>query len=45
LQPKPSVILLRIGNATNRSLMLWLRERWPGVQSLLERGETFIEVR
>ena len=41
----PTVIWLRIGNATNRNLIQWLGPRWDSVIQLLEDGNRLIEVR
>lgn len=36
---------LRCGNATNRALAVWLETRWARIETLLEEGERFVEVR
>ena len=36
---------LRCGNATNRALATWLEARWERIETLLEEGEAFVEVR
>ena len=36
---------LRCGNATNRALATWLEARWERIETLLEEGEPFVEVR
>jgi predicted nuclease of predicted toxin-antitoxin system len=36
---------LRCGNATNRALTAWLALRWAQIETWLERGERFVEVR
>ena len=41
----PVILWLRIGNAANRSLMLWLIPRWAQITTLLEAGHRLIEVR
>ncbi len=41
----PVVIWLRIGNATNRALMIWLTPRWQQITTLLDAGNRLIEVR
>jgi predicted nuclease of predicted toxin-antitoxin system len=41
----PTIVWLRIGNATNRALLEWLTPRWAGVVALLQAGERLIEVR
>jgi predicted nuclease of predicted toxin-antitoxin system len=39
------VVWLRIGNATNRALLVWLAPRFGGVLSSLAGGELVVEVR
>jgi predicted nuclease of predicted toxin-antitoxin system len=41
----PSVIWLRIGNATNPELLDWLMPLWPSVLERLQAGDRCIEVR
>lgn len=41
----PVIVWLRIGNATNRALMLWLGPRWEEITVLLDAGNRLIEVR
>ncbi len=41
----PTVIWLRIGNSTNRTLLLWLEPRWDEIMELLGNGNRLIEVR
>lgn len=41
----PVIIWLRIGNATNRALMLWLIPRWEQITTLLDAGNRLIEAR
>lgn len=41
----PAIIWLRIGNSTNRALLLWLPPRWGEIMLLLEAGNRLIEVR
>ena len=41
----PSVVWLRIGNATNRVLFAWLDSILPEIIHQLESGQTLIEVR
>ena len=41
----PVILWLRIGNATNRALMLWLIPRWAPITTLLDAGHRLIEVR
>jgi predicted nuclease of predicted toxin-antitoxin system len=38
-------IWLRCGNATDRALTEWFSSRWKNVLTLLESGETLIEIR
>ncbi|MEH3047250.1 DUF5615 family PIN-like protein [Sphingomonas adhaesiva] len=40
-----ALVWLRIGNATNRSLLLWLEPRWAAIIAALDAGERLIEVR
>ena len=42
---QPRVVWLRIGNASNRRLAVWLDERWAAIIEALDSGETVIEVR
>lgn len=41
----PTIVWLRIGNATNRALLQWWWPRWPQVLKLLGEGHRLIEVR
>lgn len=41
----PTIVWLRIGNATNRSLLSWLMPRWSNIEVALRGGATVIEVR
>lgn len=41
----PVVVWLRIGNSTNRALMVWLLLRWEEITLLLDAGNRLIEVR
>ena len=41
----PTIVWLRIGNATNPALLEWLRPRWSQVLMLLEEGHRLIQVR
>ena len=41
----PIIVWLRIGNATNRALLEWLRTRWSEIIELLDSGNGLIEVR
>jgi predicted nuclease of predicted toxin-antitoxin system len=41
----PTVVWLRIGNATNPVLMSWLGPRWADVEAALLGGAPVIEVR
>lgn len=41
----PVIVWLRIGNASNRALMLWLFPRWGEITLLLDAGNRLIEVR
>ena len=45
LPDEPSVVWLRIGNATNRVLIDWFAKRFPAVLAALHAGEVFVEVR
>ncbi|MCR2834044.1 DUF5615 family PIN-like protein [Parerythrobacter lacustris] len=36
---------LRCGNATNAALVAWLMPRWERIESALNSGERFVEVR
>lgn len=38
-------VWLRCGNATNARLSQWLDARWAQIESLLQSGEQFVEVR
>ena len=39
------LLWLRIGNATNHALIMWLERRWPAIEALLDAGERLVEVR
>jgi predicted nuclease of predicted toxin-antitoxin system len=41
----PTVVWLRIGNATNRVLIAWLSSRWETTVELLQDGHKLVEVR
>ena len=41
----PLIVWLRVGNATNRALLEWLRPRWSAIIELLDSGDRLIEVR
>ena len=41
----PVIIWLRVGNSTNRALLLWLEPRWSTITQLLNDGNRLIEVR
>lgn len=41
----PTIIWLRIGNATNRVLIEWLDPRWQTIVELLDAKNRLIEVR
>ncbi len=41
----PTIIWLRIGNATNTALIDWLEPRWPSIEELLNSNNRLIEVR
>ncbi len=41
----PVIVWLRLGNSTNRVLLLWLWSRWPQVLMLLDQKHRLIEVR
>ena len=40
----PKVVWLRIGNASNPSLLFWIGSRWSQVIEKLENGERRVEV-
>ena len=40
----PSVVWLRVGNASNRALRAWLEPRLPGIVQLLGQGSRLVEV-
>ncbi|MFM9977313.1 MAG: DUF5615 family PIN-like protein [Sphingomonadaceae bacterium] len=40
-----SLIWMRCGNATNPALEVWLAQRWPEVERLLNAGERMIELK
>jgi predicted nuclease of predicted toxin-antitoxin system len=39
------LVWVRVGNASNRALTIWLEARWDRVVAALEAGERLIEVR
>jgi predicted nuclease of predicted toxin-antitoxin system len=39
------LLWLRVGNATNRALTVWLQARWPTIVGMLTTGERLVEVR
>ena len=41
----PAIVWLRIGNTSRRALLAWLEPRLPAIESRLEQGEKFLEVR
>ena len=41
----PIIVWLRVGNATNRSLIEWLEPRWSHVIQLISESNRLIEVR
>ena len=41
----PTIVWLRIGNATNQALPQWWSPRWPQILKLLNEGQRLIEVR
>ncbi len=41
----PTIIWLRVGNSTNKALLIWLEPRWREISELLERRHQLIEVR
>lgn len=41
----PTIVWLRIGNATTSALLEWLKLRWDKVMAALEQGRSVIEVR
>ena len=41
----PTIVWLRIGNATTRSLVEWLEPRWPSIIQLIGESNRLIEVR
>ena len=40
----PQVIWLRVGNTSNRALIMWLQPIWPEIERSLKLGERLIEV-
>jgi predicted nuclease of predicted toxin-antitoxin system len=44
-QAGPSVVWLRVGNATNRVLFAWLEPLWPEIILELQGGQKLVEVR
>ena len=43
-RPGPAVVWLRIGNISNRALLVWLEPLLPVIVRQLEQGERLIEV-
>jgi predicted nuclease of predicted toxin-antitoxin system len=41
----PTIVWLRLGNATNRVLFAWLEPRWGAIEELLASNNRLIEVR
>jgi predicted nuclease of predicted toxin-antitoxin system len=41
----PSIVWLRIGNASRGALFAWLEPRLPAIETRLQEGEKLIEVR
>lgn len=41
----PSIVWLRIGNASRRALLEWFEPLFPQIEAQLEQGEKLIEVR
>ena len=41
----PIIVWLRIGNTSNRTLLIWLLPLWPEITSRIEAGDRLIEVR
>jgi len=41
----PSIVWLRIGNASRRALLEWFEPLLPQIEAKLEQGEKLIEVR
>ncbi len=41
----PAIVWLRLGNSTNRALLIWLEPRWPEISELLQLNHRMIEVR
>lgn len=44
-QDAPRIVWLRVGNTTNAALIRWVSPRFHDIISLLNRGDTLIEVR
>jgi predicted nuclease of predicted toxin-antitoxin system len=44
IEPAPVIVWLRVGNATNRALLLWIEPRWGGVVKFLQQGSRLVEV-
>lgn len=40
----PAVVWLRLGNATNAALKIWMEARWDAIIAQLATGELLIEV-
>ena len=40
-----ALLWLRCGNASNRTLAVWMGIRWERIEALLQAGERFVEVR
>ena len=40
-----TILWLRLGNATNAALAVWLEARWTEIETALEQGERLVEVR
>lgn len=45
LPDRLGLLWLRCGNATNKALAAWLEPRWLQIETLLAKGERFVEVR
>lgn len=41
---KAAVVLIRVGNCSNRALLLWFRPALPGIIDRLQQGESLIEL-
>jgi predicted nuclease of predicted toxin-antitoxin system len=44
IEPAPVIVWLRVGNGTNRALLLWIEPRWGGVMKFLQQGSRLVEV-